>query len=368
MKVTILIPFLGRTGGIAVALEHARGLRALGHDVVVYYPLLPYGEFLFGERSWFRKWILGRIKPLLGNIARWKTRVAWAGTDAIVTPVLRITHATVRDADAVIATAWPTAYSAAALPARKGARLYFIQHYEVWSSDPALVDASYRLPVHLVPIAPWLTALMAERFGRKALAEVHNGLDTAFFRPPETPRDFSCPSLLMMRHVLEWKGVREGMTALAGVHARHPEIPIRLFGMEPYPECPPWAEYHRDPSPEALRALYQACTVFLSPSHLEGWGLTPMEALACGAAVIATRTGWVPLLDDGTCLVSVEPKNAGALEAAVEGLLGEPARAEALAAKGQREIARFTWARSTKRLEAALEAAVADARKGEGPT
>jgi glycosyltransferase involved in cell wall biosynthesis len=368
VKINVLIPFLGRTGGIAVALEHARGLRALGHDVAVYYPLLPYGGFLFEEKSWFRKWILGRLKPLLGNIVRGRRNVDWAGPDAPVIPVLRIGTSSVRDADAVIATAWPTAYDAAALPARKGARLYFIQHYEVWSSDPARVDGSYRLPVHLVPIAPWLTALMAERFGRKVLAEVHNGLDTAFFNPPESPRDFNRPSLLMMHHALEWKGVREGMAVLAAVHARHPDIPIRLFGLGPFPDCPPWAEYHRDPSPDALRDLYRTCTLFLSPSHLEGWGLTPMEALACGAAVVATRTGWVPLLDDGTCLVAVEPKDSAALEAAVEGLIRDPAKAASLAAKGQKEISRFTWARSTKRLEEALEAAVAGAQAGKEPT
>lgn len=366
MKINIVIPFLGKTGGIVVALEHARGLRALGHDVAVYYPILPYREFLFGEKSPARKWILGQLKPLLGNLARYRTRVAWAGPGSPVRPVPWIAGPFLRDADVTMATAWPTAYSVAALPRRKGAKVYFIQHYETWSSDPSRVDGSYRLPVDLVTIAPWLTELMERKFGRQVLAEVHNGIDSGRFRPPAS-RDWDKPSLLMMHHELEWKGAGDGLEALAAVHARHPAIPIRLFGMARDPGVP-WVEYHRDPAPEALLALYQGSHIFLSPSRLEGWGLPVVEAMACGCAVVATRTGCAPVFEAGGNLMAVEPGDAAALEAAVEDLLRDPAACRDMAERGRRAATEHTWPRATRNLEQALLASTAGASAGERRT
>lgn len=359
MKINFVIPFLGKTGGIAVALEHARGLRALGHDVVVYYPLLPYRQFLFGEKSFARKWILGQLKPLLGNLVRFRTQVAWAGPGSPVRPVAWIAGPFLRDADVTVATAWPTAYSVAALPPRKGAKVYFIQGYEDWSSDPVQVDGSYRLPMDLVTIAPWLTALMEGRFGRKVRAEVPNGVDQGRFCPPAR-RDWERPSILMMHHELERKGAGDGLKALAAVHARHPGVPIRLFGMASDPGLP-WAEYHRDPSPGALISLYQESHIFLSPSRSEGWGLPVVEAMACGCAVVATRTGCVPVFEEGGNLLAVEPGDPASLEASLELLLGDPAACRTMAERGLRAVAEYTWPRSTRKLEQALLASTAGA-------
>jgi glycosyltransferase involved in cell wall biosynthesis len=353
VRINILVPFIGRTGGIAVALEHARGLRALGHAVEVLYPLLPYREFLHGAGSALGNQILGRLKPFLGNLLRYRTEVSWAGPGSPVRPVPWFSDRTVPDADVTLASAWPTAYTAARLSARKGAKAYLIQHYEIWSGDRAKVDGSYRLPVELITIAPWLTALMSSRFSRQVLAEVHNGMDFGFFSPPPA-RDWSSPAVLMMHHELEWKGAREGLEALTAVRARHPEITVRIFGLGPFPDRPSWIEYHRNPSHEALRELYRKSTIFVSPSHEEGWGLPAMEALACGCALVATRTGFVPLLDDGASLVPVAPKDARALEDAVETLVADPARARSLGGKGHAAVTRLTWEASTRSLEQAL--------------
>lgn len=366
MKINFVIPFLGKTGGIAVALQHARGLRALGHDVSVYYPLLPYREFLFGEESFARKWILGQLKPLLMNLLRFRTEVAWAGPGSPVRPVPWIAGMFLRDADLSVATAWPTAYSVADLPPRKGAKVYFIQHYETWGSDPDRVDGSYRLPMDLVTISPWLTALMEGKFGRKVRAEVHNGVDPGSFRPPAR-RDWDRPTLLMMHHELEWKGAGDGLKALAAVHARHPGIPIRLFGMARDPGLD-WVEYHRDPAPEALLALYQGAHIFLSPSRLEGWGLTVVEAMACGCAVVATRTGCVPVFEEGGNLLAVEPGDPAALEAALESLLRDPGECRDMAERGLRAVSEHTWSRATRNLEQALLASTAGAGAGERRT
>ena len=82
---------------------------------------------------------------------------------------------------------------------------------------------------------------------------------------------------------------------------------------------------------ESVAMLLQGCEVFLLPSVTESFGLAALEAMACGAVVVATRTGGLPeVIDDGRTGV-LEP--VGSVEAmgrrAVE-LLRDPPRFDAM--------------------------------------
>ncbi|MGY1746976.1 glycosyltransferase family 4 protein [Blastococcus sp. SYSU D00695] len=86
--------------------------------------------------------------------------------------------------------------------------------------------------------------------------------------------------------------------------------------------------------------LLAAADLCVLPSRWEARSLTAQEALRSGTPLVATRTGGLPgLLGDGAELVPVG--DAAALAAAVTGLLGDPARARALADAGRRRAA--TW-------------------------
>jgi len=98
-------------------------------------------------------------------------------------------------------------------------------------------------------------------------------------------------------------------------------------------------EYLED---EALRELYCSCRVFVYPSLYEGFGLPPLEAMACGASVIASR---IPTLVEttGDAAILVEPKNIAELAEAILGLLNDPAAAEDLAKAGLERASQFSW-------------------------
>jgi len=93
----------------------------------------------------------------------------------------------------------------------------------------------------------------------------------------------------------------------------------------------------RDDIPDVLAAM----DVAVCCSHREGSPLSVMEYMAAGLPVVATRVGGVPdIIGDGEHGLLVAPGDAGALAAALEQLLGDPARREAMgarAAERQRE-------------------------------
>ena len=73
---------------------------------------------------------------------------------------------------------------------------------------------------------------------------------------------------------------------------------------------------------------------FVYPSRYEGFGIPPLEAMACGAPVIATRTGAIPEYADGAALL-VDPGDHDALRAALIRMLSEN-RCDPSCARGDR--------------------------------
>jgi glycosyltransferase involved in cell wall biosynthesis len=91
-----------------------------------------------------------------------------------------------------------------------------------------------------------------------------------------------------------------------------------------------------------LAALYGAATVVAYISRYEGFGLPPLEAMACGAPVVASR---VASLDEvlGEAAELVPVGDLDALAQALVGLLNDDHRRGALAQAGRRRAARFRW-------------------------
>ena len=101
---------------------------------------------------------------------------------------------------------------------------------------------------------------------------------------------------------------------------------------------------------EDLRSLYASCRAFIYPSIYEGFGLPPLEAMACGAPVIASRTPALTETTGGAALL-FDPRKVGELIQKILKLLddedGENAR-RALSAAGERRAAEFSWERTAR--------------------
>jgi glycosyltransferase involved in cell wall biosynthesis len=96
---------------------------------------------------------------------------------------------------------------------------------------------------------------------------------------------------------------------------------------------------------EHLPALYAGSALLVYPSVYEGFGLPPLEAMACGAPVVSSCGGALrETLAGGARLI--ESYDVDAWVAELGGLLDDQAARASLAAAGRRHVAAFTWQRT----------------------
>jgi glycosyltransferase involved in cell wall biosynthesis len=96
-----------------------------------------------------------------------------------------------------------------------------------------------------------------------------------------------------------------------------------------------------------LPVLYNLAEVFIYPSLYEGFGLPPLEAMACGTPVVTSGVSSMPeAVGDAGLLVP--PGDEQALAGAVLRLAGDPALREELRQKGLSRAQEFTWTRTAR--------------------
>lgn len=162
-----------------------------------------------------------------------------------------------------------------------------------------------------------------------------DGLISAFARLPEAIRQgyqlaVVCKADDAAQHLLKSQAKREGLG----------KDDLVLTGFVPE---------------EDLIALYHACAVFVFPSWHEGFGLPALEAMACGAPVIASNTSSLPEVV-GLADALFDPRNPEAIAAKLQEVLTDSAFRDRLVAHGAAQAAKFSWDITARRALDALEA------------
>jgi glycosyltransferase involved in cell wall biosynthesis len=98
-----------------------------------------------------------------------------------------------------------------------------------------------------------------------------------------------------------------------------------------------------------LPALYSAADLFAYPSLYEGFGLPPLEAMACGTPVVASSSASLPEVVGGAALL-VDPENSEELAEAMAKALGDPEIRQQMVAMGLEQSRQFTWRASAERM------------------
>lgn len=340
-------------GAFRVVYEYSNHLAARGHEVTAVHPRRLKDE----EDLWCPR---GALQRLRATARRARDTVltpgmSWCRLDPRVR-TLFVPEPTARfvpDADAIIAGAWGTAPYVLRLPERKGEKFHLIQGYAAKYGLPKpWVDTVWRAAVHNVFISSWQVEI-AEQLGSEDFALIPNGIDHSLFRltAPIEPRP---KTVAMLFAAGQSKGAKDGLGAMQIAKQAHPDLKCILFGTYPRPQqIPAWIEYLRDPPQERLvQEVYNSSRIFLCPSWTEGFALPPLEAMACGCAVVTTDCGGNRdyALHEGNALVS-PPRDPESLAQNLLRVLDNDALRVRLASAGVERAREFTWERSTNLLE-----------------
>src|SRR5712691_1861498 len=228
-----------------------------------------------------------------------------------------------------------------------------VQHYEsLYHGASDAVDTTYRLPLRKIVISTWLRDLMRERFGSPAEVLV-TPVDLDLFHPTPVDVSTSRPRVLMLHHEHAWKGVADGFEAVARVTRHVPTLRLVGFGVKPPRGAVRYDEFHLNPPQDRLAALYSGCEIYLCPSWDEGLGMPPMEAMACGAAVVTYDNGGCrDYARDGETALVARRRDIADLAAKLERLAVDESLRARLAAAGMRFVTTaFSWDRAVRRLE-----------------
>jgi glycosyltransferase involved in cell wall biosynthesis len=382
-SVNIVVPPLQRhtfTGGILCIFEYAKGLRARGHRVNIL-PLLPSAAPLWPNGDYGRiltaRAVANPPRPIRGR----KNRILNGLRNCIASGSLRaarlfpyevqrglhLRHVKqlMCEADITLATSFETA-----LPVRlygTGTLRYFVQHFEPyfaqdlpdprWAEHEAL--ASYGLGLGMIANSGWLSAKLAQHVG-VAPPICNNAVDHRVFHGDIKPaRDAAEVRVISYggRHA-SWKGFREMAAAVRKVRRASPGRNIRwlVYGDSVLPPRNDIASY--EPlgflPPAALSDAYRSADILLSASWYESFPLFPLEAMACGLAVVTTQPGAEEFAKPGATAEIVEPRNVESIARGLQRVIDDPDYRAALAANGRDTARRFSWQRSVDRMESLL--------------
>ncbi len=340
----ILFPLEGmnRSGGIRVICQVANGLAEAGNRVVFLVPdYASIPPFPLSNTIRIIKISTGSIRFLKKTIYR-----------------LKLCILSVADSDVSVATGYKTAYyiyGSKIIRFSKVKLLYLIQHYEPVSHALALPQYSkltrrilylisrqtYRLPFIKVSVSSWVK----EKVGGVSVSVIPNGVDLGVFKCQEklnkeqvkfTVGVIGSPSF--------WKGFHIFEEAIAQItDAGENEFNVLVATVDRtlctkikrskiiYPE-----------NDDELRNFYHQCDVFVFPSILEGFGLPPLEAMACGIPVIVTECGGVTEYCNNVNSILVEPENVSQIADSILLLKNDLALRQKLRSEGLETANKFS--------------------------
>jgi glycosyltransferase involved in cell wall biosynthesis len=135
------------------------------------------------------------------------------------------------------------------------------------------------------------------------------------------------------------------LVIIGDVISQHPEVrqaviksraehEVRFLGFVPF---------------DTLRCFYECAAAFVFPSRYEGFGLPPLEAMACGTPVVTSSVSSLPEVV-GDAAVLVNPENVFDIARGIRDVLLDDTLRETLICRGREQAARFSWERTARQV------------------
>lgn len=168
------------------------------------------------------------------------------------------------------------------------------------------------------------------------------------------------------------KGIDTLLEALAIVVRTQPDVKLvitgkrgwyteQLFAQIERLQLAPRVQFTDYVPDEDLPALYNCADVLAFPSRYEGFGLTVLEAMACGTPVVCSNSSSLPEVA-GEAALLVPPDDAAALAQALQRVLDDAALRWQMKTQGLQQAARFSWQHTAQETLAVYERVITPRR------
>jgi len=200
--------------------------------------------------------------------------------------------------------------------------------------------------------------LLAMGVPEKSIRVIHNGADLSRYKPKDGPKK---PFLLWIGRIQKYKGAIDACQVLERLKGEFQSLQLVIVGDGPF--LPGLRKYIADHGLQEKVALtgfidekkkiglLQQASVHLQSSYKEGWGLSVIEANACGCPVVANdTTGLCDSVIDGQTGLLYKFRNIDDAASKIRKILSDPGLAGALSVNGLERAAEFSWERNTREI------------------
>lgn len=244
--------------------------------------------------------------------------------------------------------------------------MYHMQHYEELFFDDEISQKiarlTYYLPLELIANSSWLQSQIKKRIGRDSYL-LNPGIDIGIFYPhvdmKRKYRDLSKISVVSYYSPTKFKAWDDAVEAMKIIFSKigGDRLEWIVFGGRPssIPVLP--VKFVGKIFGESLAQLYSNAHIVFMSSWYESFPLPPLEAMACGTAVVTTRIGTENYAFNGENSLVVPPRAPEQLAEAILRLINEPLLCCKIAEAGVETARHFTWDKATDKLEKILHQA-----------
>lgn len=334
-------------GGYKIAFEYANRLVESGYKVKILflnetglqkYPVPQYIRNVFEnfrtrrEPKWFK--LDKRIEKISSTDKKFKKHI--------------------KDVDIAIATAVTTAFPVKRL-FPNSRKIYLIQDFENWGVSASFVYKTYGLGFTNIVVSKWLKKVV-DKYSQKPSYYIQNPLNTDKYKIIEPIKTRDHYTIGMLYHESEIKGCKYAIDAIKKVKEKYPFIKLIMFGAyNPPKNMPNWIEYYKNASNEKTIEIYNTISIYVSGSIKEGFGLTGLEAMACGAALVSTSYAGVKeyAINKKNALLS-PIKDADGLANNIIKLLENDDLRQQIANAGVKTAQEFSWINAYQKFESVI--------------
>jgi len=353
MRISFILSSFWLSGGVRVVIEYANRLAEHGYQITLVIPKATAAP--------------ETIQNLSPKVKLQESRMARADhMNALQLLLLCLSMAkAVPRSDVIISTHTPTTLVGlfAAKLLRKGKLIWLFQDYEEMFEgrplDGWLMRHALAWHALAVTVSTFCQAIL-QRYAPGPVIVVGEGLsDAALFHfVPLAQRPGAAEhAVFYLGDGRPRKGLNDFLRAAEIVQRTLPNLKLWIACKESceYTTLVPHETFPR-PSREQLIQLYATCHLFVNASWREGFGLPPLEAMACGAPVVLTDSGGVrEYAEQAVNCLMVPPRAPELLAQAMLRVLTDSALAEQLSRNGAHTAQQYQWPAAVARFEHALE-------------